>query len=74
MVMPGDNLIAITIRARSCNKRCQNAELCNTFHRPGHSIIVHNFERMVSERMQLINGNLLHLFSFFFLPLFFGGK
>jgi hypothetical protein len=29
---------------------------------------------MVGERMQLINGDLLYLLSFFFLPLLLGGK
>ena len=70
----GDNLVAVTIRARPCDKRSQHTKLSNAFHCSGHGFIVHNFERMVGERMQLINGDLLYLLSFFFLPLLLGGK
>ena len=42
----GNNFIPITVRARPCDERSQHSKLGNTFHCPGHSFIIHNFERM----------------------------
>jgi len=72
--VPGDNLIAVTVRARAGNQRSQHAVLCDTFHRPGHGFIVQHLERVVGEGMQIINWNLLYLLPLFLLSVFLGGK
>ena len=72
--VPGDDLIAVTLRARTGDQGSQYTVLCNAFHRPGHSFIVQHFERVVGEGVQRINGNLLYLFPLFLLSIFLGGK
>ena len=72
--VPGDDLVAVTVRARSGDQRSQHTVLCNTLHRPGHGFIVQNLKGVVGEGMQRINGNLLYLFPLFLLPVFLGGK
>ena len=69
----GDDLIS-AFRSGPCNQRSQYAVLCHAFHRALHSLIVQHLERMLLEREQLLDGNLLHLLPFLFLPGFFGGK
>ena len=65
--MPGDNLIA-ALWSGAGNQRRKDTKLRNAFHRPGHCIIVQHLERVVLERKQLVDGNLLYLFSLFLLP------
>ena len=72
--VPGDDLIAVTVRARAGNQRSQHTVLCDAFHRPGHGFIVQNLKGVVGEGAQRINGDLLHLFPLFLLSVFFGGK
>ena len=72
--VPGDDLIAVTVRAWAGNQRSQYAVLCDTLHRPGHGFIVQHFERVVGEGVQRINGNLLYLLPLFLLSVFLGGK
>jgi len=72
--VPGDDLVAVTIRAGTGNQRSQHTVLSDALHRPGHGFIVQHFERVVGEGMQRINGNLLYLLSLFLLSVFFGGK
>ena len=72
--VPGDDLVAVTIRAGTGNQRSQHTVLCDTFHRPGHGFIVQNLKGVVGERMQIINRNLLHLLPLFLLSVFLGGK
>ena len=71
--MPGDDLIA-ALWSGAGNQRRKHTELRNAFHRPGHGIIVQNFERVVFEREKFADGNLLYLLPLFFLPGFFGRK
>ena len=68
--MPGDDLIAALWSGAGDQWR-KHTKLRNAFHRPGHSIIVQNFERVVLERKKFIHRNLLYLFPLFFLPGFF---
>ena len=72
--VPGDDLVAVTVRARAGDQRSQHAVLCDALHRPGHGFIVQHLERVVGEGVQRINGNLLHLFPLFLLSVFLGGK
>ena len=69
--VPGDDLVAVTVRARAGNQRSQHTVLCDALHRPGHSFIVQHLERMLLEGKQLSDGNLLHLFPLLFLSGFF---
>jgi len=72
--VPGDDLIAVTVRAGTGNQRSQHTVLSDALHRPGHGFIVQHLERVVGEGVQCINGNLLYLFPLFLLSVFFGGK
>ena len=72
--VPGDDLVAVTIRAWAGNQRSQHTVLCDTLHRPGHGFIVQYLERVVDEGVQRINGNLLYLLPLFFLSVFLGRK
>ena len=71
--MAGNNFIA-TFRAWTGNQGICDTQQLYAFHCMLHSFIVQNLKRMVFERMQFLDGNLLHLFALFFLPGFFGGK
>ena len=72
--MPGDDLIAVTVRSWAGNQRSQHTVLCDALHRPGHGFIVQNLKGVVSEGVQRINGNLLYLLPLFLLSVFFGGE
>ena len=72
--VPGDDLVAVTLRARAGDQGSQYTVLCDALHRPGHGFIVQHLERVVGEGVQRINGNLLHLFPLFLLSVFLGGK
>ena len=72
--VPGDDLVAVTVRAGAGDQRSQHPVLCDAFHRPGHGFIVQHLEGVVGEGVQLVDGNLLHLLPLFLLSVFLGGK
>ena len=72
--VPGDDLIAVTVRAGAGDQRSQHTVLSNALYCPGHSFIVQHLEGVVLEREQLSNGDLLHLLPLLFLSGFFRGE
>ena len=72
--VPGDDLVAVTVRARAGDQGSQHTVLCNALHRPGHGFIVQHLEGVVGERVQFVDGNLLYLFPLLRLSVFLGGK
>ena len=71
--MPGDDLIA-ALWSGAGDERSQHTVLCNALYCPGHGFIVQHLEGVVGEGVQLVDGNLLHLFPLLLLSIFLGGK
>ena len=64
--VPGYDLVTSFLSGPG-NERGQHPELSHTLHRPLHSLIVQDLERMVFEGMQVCDGDLLDLFGLGFL-------
>ena len=47
--VPGDDLIAVTVRAGAGNQRSQHTVLSDALHRSGHGFIVQHLEGVVGE-------------------------
>ena len=72
--VPGDDLVAVTVRAWACNQRRKHTVLLHAFHRALHGFIIQNLKGVVFEREQFSDGNLLNLFPLLFLSGFFRGE